>query len=58
MRSYSDLSVSVKGETKGEQERTITNKTQLTRLLPEFKMNSFQFGIFSEKISSYNVSLN
>ncbi len=45
----SDFSVSVRGDICGDQERTITTMSQLTRLLPGFKMSSFQFGNFSSK---------
>ncbi|PHS20600.1 MAG: hypothetical protein COA86_01240 [Kangiella sp.] len=45
----SDFTVSVRGEIQGSQVRTITTMTQLTTLLPGFKMSSFQFGKFSDK---------
>ncbi|PCI70076.1 MAG: hypothetical protein COB38_07845 [Gammaproteobacteria bacterium] len=44
-----DFSVSVRGEIQGNQTRTITTMTQLTKLLPGFKMSSFQFEKFSDK---------
>ena len=45
----SNFTVSVRGQIQGSQVRTITTMTQLTKLLPGFKMSSFQFGKFSDK---------
>jgi len=45
----SDYTVSVRGDIVGDQNRTITTMSQLTKLLPGFKMSSFQFGNYSSK---------
>lgn len=45
----SDFTVSIRGEFFGTTDRTITTMTELTKLLPGFKMSSFQFGKFSDK---------